>query len=87
MIFGLRHTCHTHTHTHNDNDPKQAFAYIIVHCSGGVGGPALAGALFDGVMNINFELLMGATGPPHFTRHYVLLCMYEIHGSDRNGSS
>ena len=50
--------------------------------SGGVGGPALAGALFDGAININIELLMGATGPPHFTRHYALLRAYEISGSD-----
>ena len=45
------------------------------HSSGGVGspaGPTLAGALFDGVMNINIELLMGATGPPHFTRHCLI---------------
>ena len=58
-------------------------------CSGGIGGPAgqaLAGALFKGVMNTNIELLMGATRPPHFTRHYALLRTYEIRGSDCNGS-
>ena len=63
---------------------------IHTNSSGGVGSPAglaLAGAPFDGVMNINIELLIGATGPPHFTRHYALLRMYEIRGSDRNGSS
>lgn len=55
--------------------------------SGGVGGPALARGLFDRVMNINIELLMVATGPPHFTHHYALLCTSEIRGSDRNDSS
>ena len=42
--------------------------------SGGVSGPAgpaLAGALFDGVMNINSELLIGATGLPNFMHHYA----------------
>ena len=58
--------------------------------SGGVSGPAgsaLAGALFDRVMDINIELLIGATGPPHFTRYYAFLRTYEIRGSDRNGSN
>ena len=27
---------------------------------------------FDKVMNINIEVLMGATGPPHFTHHYYI---------------
>ena len=61
-----------------------------VHCSGGIGclaGLALVGALFDRVMKINIELLIGTTGPPHFTHHYALLRMHEIHGSDFNGLS
>ena len=42
---------------------------------------------FDRVMNTNVDLLIGATGLPHFTRHYVLLRTHEIRGSDCNGSS
>ena len=33
---------------------------------------ALAGAIFDQAMDINIELLMDATGPPHFTHHYYV---------------
>ena len=42
--------------------------------SGGVGGPA--GPALAVVMNINIELLMGATGPPHFTSpRFYYVCM------------
>ena len=76
-----------HSHTHPHTNAHTHTQHTHTHTSGGVGGPAgpaLAVALFDGVMNINIEL---ATGPPHFTRHYVLLRTFEIRGSDRNGSS
>ena len=58
------------------------------HCSGGVGSLALAEALFDKVMNINIELLMSATEPPHFMRHYYV-CMRSagLAWTDWNSSS
>ena len=61
--------------------------------SGGVGGPAglaLAGALLDGVMNLNIELLMAQQDRPTLCvimPYYALLRTYDIRGSDRNGSS
>ena len=63
----------------------------LIIFSGGVGGPAgpaLAGALFDEIMNINIEFLMGATGLLHFTHHYYV-CMRSVSPvwADCNGSS
>ena len=44
---------------------------------------------FDKVMNINIEVLMGATGPLHFTHHYYIHVHMRSAGqalADYNGS-
>ena len=63
--------------------------YASTYLSGGVGnpaGPALAGALFLEVMNINIELLMGTTGLPHIS---IIIHMRSVDLArvDCNGSS